>query len=169
MTVRNDHPDTAQNRWRPARTHGVVLVGCDGSTSGQPAVDFAIRESALRHATVIAVSAFVLPDHAYRAVAGTTGEALIAKLSKVAHDSARKALDLALTRADTPDVEIELNVVVGHPSQMLLAASAGADLLVVGARGMGGWSRMVLGSVSTEVVHRAHLPVVVVPATPLVR
>ncbi|MFD5463804.1 universal stress protein [Kitasatospora sp. NPDC127059] len=49
------------------------------------------------------------------------------------------------------------------PAQVLLDASGDAGLLVVGTRGAGAWGRLALGTTSTEVVHHAHVPVVVVP------
>ena len=52
----------------------------------------------------------------------------------------------------------------GLPAEELLAAAEGADLLVVGARGAGEYKRLLLGSVSTHVIHHAHCPVVVIPA-----
>jgi nucleotide-binding universal stress UspA family protein len=60
-------------------------------------------------------------------------------------------------------VEVEIIAEAGRPAQVLLDASKDASLLVVGTRGSGAWGRLTLGSTSTEVVHHAHLPVVVVP------
>jgi len=61
-----------------------------------------------------------------------------------------------------PDVTAEVVVEFGHPSQVLIEASKGARLLVVGNRGHSGASGILLGSVSTHCVHAAHCPVVVV-------
>ncbi|WP_327072275.1 universal stress protein [Kitasatospora purpeofusca] len=62
-----------------------------------------------------------------------------------------------------PFVEVEVHCERGRPAQVLLDASGDADLLVVGTRGAGAWGRLALGSTSTEAVHHACVPVVVVP------
>lgn len=56
------------------------------------------------------------------------------------------------------------SVVESHPAEALLKAAEGADLLVVGSRGHGGFAGMLLGSVSSQTVHHAHCPVLVVRA-----
>ena len=53
-------------------------------------------------------------------------------------------------------------MIEGHPAQVLVGASAGADLLVVGSRGHGGFADVLLGSVSAYCVHHAHGPVTVI-------
>ena len=52
---------------------------------------------------------------------------------------------------------------MGIPSQELLIAAKDADMLVVGSRGAGGFARLMLGSVSSQVTHHARCPVVIVP------
>ena len=74
---------------------------------------------------------------------------------------ARQAVDEVLAERDTkPDVEFEL--IHEHEGMALIHASADADLLVVGSRGMGGFKGLLLGSTSTYCVHHAKVPVVVV-------
>jgi len=62
-----------------------------------------------------------------------------------------------------PGVPIDLVTVCNLPARALLEQGAGADLLVVGARGLGGFRGLLLGSVSQQVVHHATCPVVIVP------
>ena len=153
----------AQDADAPLGTRGVVVVGCDGSPAGQAAVDFAVREAVLRRARLVAVAAFVPRSHAHQVLVGNTTDELAGDTPAYIRALAGAAVDLAVSRAGGPGLDVELQVVSGRPSELLLAAAEHADVLVVGARGNGGWGRLLLGSVSTEVVHHAHLPVVVVP------
>ena len=70
-------------------------------------------------------------------------------------------LEAAAKAAGAADVEAE--VLVGHPGAGLLAIARPQDLLVVGSRGLGGFSRLLLGSVGHEVAHHAPCPTVIVP------
>ena len=58
---------------------------------------------------------------------------------------------------------VTVRSVSGSPAAELIKAGAGADLLVVGARGSGGFARLLMGSVSAQVTHHAPCPVVIVP------
>jgi nucleotide-binding universal stress UspA family protein len=62
--------------------------------------------------------------------------------------------------------ETTVRVATGHPAEELVTASRDADMLVVGSRGTGGFGRLLLGSVSSQVTHHAECPVVVVPGVP---
>ena len=59
---------------------------------------------------------------------------------------------------------VTVRAISGFPAQALIDASRTADLMVVGSRGAGGFTRLMIGSVSSQVVHHAHCPVVVVPS-----
>jgi nucleotide-binding universal stress UspA family protein len=58
-----------------------------------------------------------------------------------------------------------VNVVTGNVAEELVRASCDADMLVVGSRGNGGFARLVRGSVSSQVMHHAKCPVVIIPKT----
>ena len=71
--------------------------------------------------------------------------------------------DASETSETAPQVTV--NVTTGEPAEALIAASRDADMLVLGSRGNGGFTRLLLGSVSSQVVHHAACPVVVIPRT----
>jgi nucleotide-binding universal stress UspA family protein len=58
---------------------------------------------------------------------------------------------------------VTVRAVTGLPAEELLNEAAHADMIVVGSRGAGGFKRLLMGSVSTQVTHHAHCPVVVIP------
>ena len=80
----------------------------------------------------------------------------------------REALDAAVTRlqALAPDAHVEGRVLQAHPAEALIEASADADLVIVGSRGVGGFRGMLLGSVAAAVLHHARSPVAVIRRRP---
>ncbi len=138
-----------------------VVVGVDGSSGSATALLFALEEARLRGTTLQVVWAWQAPEMTYAAGAGTG--AGIAGLSAEVETLAGKDLDEALVALDVGDVPLEVHVLEGHPAGVLLDAGAGADLLVVGSRGQGGFARLLLGSVGHMVAHHAPCPTVIVP------
>jgi nucleotide-binding universal stress UspA family protein len=136
-----------------------VVVGVDGSPGSATALLFALEEARLRGATLHVVGTWQVPAMTYAGGAGVG----IADLSAELETLAGKALDEALADLDVGDVPLEEHVLEGHPAGVLLDAGAGADLLVVGSRGLGGFARLLLGSVGHEVAHHAPCPTVIVP------
>ena len=65
--------------------------------------------------------------------------------------------------AKHPDLVAELVIKEGNPAQVLLDESAGADMLVLGSRGLGGFRGLLLGSIGQQCVHHSRCPVVIVP------
>ncbi|MCL4289915.1 MAG: universal stress protein [Thermoleophilia bacterium] len=144
---------------------GVIVVGVDHSEGAKAALRFALEEATLRGSKLRAVHAwqFSIP------VPGIEGiyPALGAGLSDL-HRAAEEALDAELrgTIPEAGEVEIERRVVEGAPGAVLVEESRGADLLVVGSRGHGGFAGLLLGSVSQQCAHHAACPVVIVPHEP---
>ena len=136
-----------------------VVVGVDGSPGSATALLFALEEARLRGTTLHVVWAWQRPEMTYAGDAGVG----IADLSAEVETQAGKALDAALADLEVGDVPLEQHVLEGHPAGVLLDAGAGADLLVVGSRGQGGFTRLLLGSVGHEVAHHAPCPTVIVP------
>ncbi|HEX7827999.1 MAG TPA: universal stress protein [Mycobacterium sp.] len=132
-----------------------VVVGVDGSTSSRAALDWAVSEAQLRQGHITAVTAWESP-------AVTAGmEGVIwdpASFETAARNEQARMLD----RVQADDIPITGLVITGAPAAVLLDASEEADLLVVGSRGLGGFSALLLCSVSTQLVHHAKFPVLVV-------
>ncbi len=131
-----------------------IVVGVDGSDSSKRALDWAMARAGGEDVVVIAhtwsipaVSGFELP-------------------ASTLNDFERAAKDLVARIVSEIEVEggpkIETDVRSGHAGLRLAALSEDADLVVVGSRGYGGFKGMMLGSVSTYVVHHADCPVAVI-------
>ncbi|AOY70812.1 universal stress protein [Arthrobacter sp. VKM Ac-2550] len=132
-----------------------VVVGLDGSDGSRAALDWAVSEARLRRGKVRAVTAWQPP-------AVTAGmEGLIWDPASF-EAAAKNEQTRALKRVPAEDVPISRLLVQGSPAAALLDASKDADLLVVGSRGLGGFSGLLLGSVSTHLIHHAVCPVLVV-------
>ncbi|MFE1443562.1 universal stress protein [Streptomyces sp. NPDC058739] len=133
-----------------------VVVGVDGSPSSAAALRWAVHYAGLTGATVDAVASWDLPGaHTWSAPAVD---------ADVDEDIARQALAQELQKvlgAESAGTVRPL-VVRGNPVDVLLKAAEGAEALVVGSRGRGGFARALLGSVSQHVAHHARCPVVIV-------
>lgn len=138
-----------------------IVVGVDGSEHSQCSLEWAMREAALRQAplTVLAVHPVAMSAWTQTAIAYPQDEAEEERARATAQEGADKAAAPLAERAPA----VTVRSVSGSPATELIRAGAGADLLVVGARGSGGFARLLLGSVSAQVTHHAPCPVVVIP------
>ncbi len=142
----------------------LVVVGIDQSAGAKAALRFAFDEARLRHATLRVVH---VSQSGYTGAVGLTGSyPLLAADIKGLRDSAEASLEATLreTIPDSGDVQIETRVVEGRPAAVLVDESRGADLLVVGSRGHGGFSELLLGSVSHQCAQHAECPTLIVRA-----
>jgi nucleotide-binding universal stress UspA family protein len=141
---------------------GVIIVGVDRSAGAEEALRFAFEEAQLRRSTLRAVHAWQFGYIGAPSLEGTV-PVLGAELDE--HRSAAEAVLDAMVREAIPeagDIRIERRVVEGAAAAVLVEESRGADLLVVGSRGHGGFAQLLLGSVSQQCAHHAECPVVIV-------
>jgi nucleotide-binding universal stress UspA family protein len=135
-----------------------IVVGVDGSPHSQKALEWALAESELRNAPLKVL--VTIPAAA--SIWSVAGENYMSKEGRdKIHQAAKDEVDK--TVGGHGNVTVTVHTVDGVPAEELVKASADADLLVVGARGAGGFARLRMGSVSTQVSAHAHCPVVVVP------
>jgi nucleotide-binding universal stress UspA family protein len=134
---------------------GPIVVGVDGSQPSGVAVRAAVREAALRRRSMIEIVT------TYPAGALPPG-----------YDPGRFEADLRLqqqrlltaaraSHPDLPEIPVEQQVIEGGPAAVLAGRSMRAQLVVVGARGYGGFEGLLLGSVGLELVHHADCPVLI--------
>jgi nucleotide-binding universal stress UspA family protein len=138
-----------------------IVVGVDGSECGSKALEFAAAEAALRGARLRVVSAWRIPAEVFAGgfvtVPGDTFDIYRVGAEEIVGQA------VATVQRLQPGVECEGAALEGQPADVLIQQAAGAGLLVLGNRGLGGFSSLLLGSVSQQVVHHAPCPVVVVP------
>jgi nucleotide-binding universal stress UspA family protein len=118
-----------------------IVVGVDGSESGALALEWAIQEAMRRPAVIDVVTAWTFPM-----VGGYAITHSVDKFEK----SAREVVEFAMSHVaeEAPDVVVRGETADGEAGPVLVDAARGADLLVVGSRGIGGFERVFLGSVS---------------------
>ena len=135
-----------------------IVVGVDGSPASLGALTWAVGQASLTGAVVEAVTAWQFPATygGYPILAGTDWRADAQSIQDIAVKEALGDEATSLVR----------RVDEGHTVRVLLEAAADADLLVVGSRGHGGFTGMLLGSVSEHVVAHAPCAVVVVKSPP---
>lgn len=133
-----------------------VLLGIDGSPASEPATALAFSEASLRGVDLVALHAWsdvsaVLPGFTEASLSEQDGGEILAER-------------LSGWQQQFPDVRVIRKVVPDRPAHWLLETSARAQLVVLGSRGRGGFSRLLLGSVSARVAASSSVPVIVTAA-----
>ena len=139
-----------------------IVVGVEGSPNSEHALAWAMREAAIRAAPLTVLAVHPVPKSYWGniPVVGAPDVALLEQLRNAVEEMTNRA---ASQLGDARPASISIRVENGFPAQELLAASQDADLIVVGSRGGGGFARLMLGSVSSQVVQHAACPVAVIP------
>lgn len=129
-----------------------IVVGVDGSPAGERALRWAAREATAHHGSVHVVTAFGFPD--------LDGSSIRYRGAQHQVAERRLAEVLAAIHTEFPDVPVTGQLVAGRTADVLTAAAADADLLVLGSHG----HRPLIGSTAAHCLRRAGCPVVVLPA-----
>lgn len=138
-----------------------IVVGIDGSEHSVLALEWALKQAALQHSQVTVLTVNSVPE------SGWTGLPVTVAQDPVDEEKARQAAE-AMTQkvlsqlGEAQPSSATIRAVTGYPATELIKASRDADLLVVGSRGAGGFTKLLVGSVSSQVVNHAACPVVVV-------
>jgi nucleotide-binding universal stress UspA family protein len=140
----------------------MIVVGVDGSPGAKAALRWALGEARLRGTPLCIVHAWNIAYAAAYGIALTIDPEFINELRAQASRVIDEMLAEAGSEAD--GVKVEKAVAKGVPAQVLVEKAEGADLLVVGSRGLGGFRGLLLGSVSQQCAHHAPCPVVIVPS-----
>jgi nucleotide-binding universal stress UspA family protein len=140
---------------------GRIVVGVDGSDESKAALRWAARQARLTGAELEAVISWHIPSTAYGVPMATLTSY---DFAPGAEETLTHVLEEVLGEEDAKRVSTVVEE--GHPALILLAEAKGADLLVLGSRGHGAFTGMLLGSVSEHCVAHAPCPVVVVRHEP---
>jgi nucleotide-binding universal stress UspA family protein len=132
-----------------------IVVGVDGSDSSVRALEWAARQAELTHDVLDVVTTWEWPANVGWSPAFPEDWDPQADITKILDEI------LVRFRQAHPDVAVQSRVVEGHPAPVLIEASLGAELLVVGSRGHGAFTGMLLGSVGEHCTTHAYCPVVI--------
>ena len=137
-----------------------IVVATDGSTHAERALTYA-RDLAVRDDAVVVVV------HAFEAVPGYLGEPMKSDFTALHVHRGREIAQRAATMVEDAGVDVEVEVLQGPPAEAILnvAKAYEADLIVMGSRGQGEFTSLLLGSVSHRVLAHSTVPVLVVKAT----
>jgi nucleotide-binding universal stress UspA family protein len=155
---------------------GTIVVGVDGSESSKTALRWAVEEARYRDANLRVVYAFEFRpswtrfSSAVEGLSPTQVELVPEMMDREQAEARETAEDLLeqLVHDVGPGTVPVATVALQdrHPAEALVQQSSDADMLVVGSRGRGGFTGLLLGSVSQHCIHHANVPVVVVRGTP---
>lgn len=145
-----------ETKVEPGSEAGRVVVGVDGSPLSEQALAFGFEEASLRGVGLTALHAWDTKRSEPVVAPSSLADDAVGDETRAVSES------LAGWREKFPDVDVRVVVVRQNAAAALVKASAGAELLVVGSRGRGGFKSLLLGSVSHAALHHAHCPITVV-------
>jgi len=141
-----------------------IVVGYDGSEHANIAVDWAADEAASRRTLLTIVAATTVPIEGMRFGGSLLSPEAVDKWLEHLQQAAQTRADV--TRSTHPGLDVAVKVALGTPASVLIDASAHADMVVVGSRGMGGFRGLLVGSVGVQVASHSTCPAVIIRKAP---
>ena len=137
-----------------------IVVGVDGSGHSRRALERAAAEAVAHGAPLTVLTIHQAVRDVYGSVSHYPEDAALTDKAK---EAAQAETDQVLAALGSQPASVTVTAVHGLPVDELIKASQGADMLVLGRRGQGGFARLTMGSVTSQVAHHAHCPVLIVP------
>ena len=139
-----------------------IVVGIDGSAHSRRALEWAMREAVIRRVPVTVITV-------HEIAVGYRGSGVVYPEDHAVAEHVRQAAQVEVDKAldqlgESRPESVKVQSVSGTPAEAILDAAKDADMIVVGSRGAGGFTYLLMGSVSSRVAHRAYCPVVVIPS-----
>ena len=137
-----------------------IVVGVDGSAHSRAALERAANEAAVHHVPLTVLTVHQAVRDVYGAASHYGDDAALTEKAK---EAAKAETDQVLASLGSQPASVTVTAVHGLPADELVKASQGADMIVLGRRGMGGFARLLMGSVTSQVAQHAQCPVLIVP------
>jgi nucleotide-binding universal stress UspA family protein len=138
-----------------------IIVGVDGSGHSRKALERAIQEAAAHHTSLTVLTVHQAVRDVYGGVSNYPGDADLTEKARVA--ATAEANEVVAALGVQPE-SVTVIAVHGLPSEEIVKAAQGADMVVMGSRGAGGFARLRMGSTATQVAQHAHCAVLILPA-----
>jgi nucleotide-binding universal stress UspA family protein len=138
-----------------------IIVGVDGSAHSRKALERAIGEAAAHHTSLTVLTVHQAVRDVYGGVSHYPGDE---DLTAKARQAAKAETNEVVAALGVQPESVTVTAVHGLPAEELVKAAQGADMVVMGSRGAGGFARLLMGSTATQVAHHAHCAVLIVPA-----
>ena len=143
-----------------------IIVGIDGSDHSRLALAWAMREAVQHHAPLTVMTVHPGPVRpATKIFWAVRDYPEDSHNLEFARNAVQEYVDKVVKEIGETVPEVTVSVVVGDPAEELIKASRDADMLVMGSRGSGGFTRLLMGSVTSKVTHHAACPAVIIPAS----
>jgi nucleotide-binding universal stress UspA family protein len=136
-----------------------IVVGVDGSAHSRKALERAVNEAAVHHVPLTVLTVHQAVRDVYGSASHYTDDA---SLTDKARQAAQAEVDQVLSGLSAKPESVTVTAVHGLPAEELIKASEGADMIVLGRRGTGGFGRLLLGSVTSQVAHHSRCALLIV-------